>query len=59
MPANLTLYLGSDGAGGVPLAWASWPNGLSGASLFFQYAVADGAAVCGTSLSNALRADVP
>lgn len=49
----------TNGSGNLPLSWPSWPNGLSGSSLFFQYAVVDGAAVCGTALSNALRADVP
>ena len=59
VPFALQLALVTDGAGGLPLAWGSWPSGLSGANLHFQYAVADAAAVCGTSLSNALRADVP
>jgi len=59
VPVALQLTLATNGAGALPLAWGSWPNGLSGASLYFQYAIADGAAVCGTALSNALRADVP
>ena len=59
VPVALQLTLGTNGSGALPLAWASWPNGLSGASLWFQYAIADGAAVCGTALSNAVRADVP
>ncbi|HZL99350.1 MAG TPA: VCBS repeat-containing protein [Planctomycetota bacterium] len=59
VPVALQLTLATNGAGGLPLAWASWPAGLTGASLWFQYAIADGAAVCGTALSNALRADVP
>jgi len=59
VPVALQLTLVTNGSGALPLAWGSWPNGLSGASLYFQYAIADGAAVCGTALSNALRADVP
>jgi hypothetical protein len=59
VPATIQILLFTDGSGGIPLSWPSWPSGLSGASLFFQYAIADGAAICGTSLSNALRADVP
>ncbi|HZM00584.1 MAG TPA: VCBS repeat-containing protein [Planctomycetota bacterium] len=49
----------TDAAGSVSLAWGSWPAGLSGLSLFHQFAVRDVAAVCGTALSNALQADVP
>jgi len=59
VPVALQLTLVTNGSGALPLAWGSWPNGLSGASLYFQYAIADGAAVCGTALSNAVRADVP
>jgi len=59
VPVAIQLTLVTNGAGTLPLSWASWPTGLSGASLYFQSAIADGAAVCGTSLSNGLRADVP
>jgi hypothetical protein len=59
VPVALQLTLATNGTGALSLAWGAWPNGLSGASLYFQYAIADGAAVCGTALSNALRADVP
>ena len=59
VPVAIQLTLVTNGAGSLPLAWGSWPSGLSGASLWFQYAIADGAAVCGTALSNAVRADVP
>ena len=59
VPVAIQLTLVTNGAGGLPLAWGSWPSGLSGATLYFQYAIADGAAVCGTALSNALRGDVP
>jgi hypothetical protein len=59
VPVAIQLTLVTNGSGGLPLAWGSWPSGLSGASLYFQYAIADVAAVCGTSLSNAIKGDVP
>jgi hypothetical protein len=59
VPVMLQLPLMTNGAGSIPLGWASWPAGVSGTSLYLQYAIADGAAACGVSLSNALRADVP
>jgi hypothetical protein len=59
VPAMLQVPLFTNGGGSIPLGWASWPGGLSGASLYFQYAIADVEAECGVSLSNALRADVP
>ena len=59
VPVVFQIPLVTTGAGTLPLGWGSWPAGLSGASLYFQYAIADGAAVCGVSLSNAMRADVP
>ncbi|HTE05468.1 MAG TPA: choice-of-anchor C family protein, partial [Planctomycetota bacterium] len=58
-PALAMLALTTSPAGAIPLAWAAWPAGLSGLSLDFQYAVHDTGAVCGASLSNALRAHVP
>jgi hypothetical protein len=58
-PFAVTLPLGTDGSGALTLPWASWPSGLSGSSLFFQYAIADAAGPAGASLSNAERADVP
>ncbi|HZM01063.1 MAG TPA: VCBS repeat-containing protein [Planctomycetota bacterium] len=59
VPIVFQLILFTNGSGNLPLAWAAWPNGLSGASLYFQYAIVDGAAICGTAISNAVRADVP
>ena len=59
VPIDLQFLLATSGTGSFPLAWASWPSGLSGVSLWFQYALADAAAACGVSISNALRADVP
>ena len=49
----------TDITGSVPLAWTAWPEGLSGLSLYVQHAIADPVAICGASLSNALRGDVP
>ncbi|MGQ0553485.1 MAG: hypothetical protein ACT4PU_09735 [Planctomycetota bacterium] len=59
VPVAFELPIFTDGAGSIPLAWAAWPSGLSGLSLYFQYAMQDATAVCGVALSNALRADVP
>jgi hypothetical protein len=59
VPVMLQLALVTNGAGSIPLAWASWPADLSGNSLYLQYAITDGAAACGVSISTALRADVP
>ena len=58
-PFLIALPLGTNGAGALVLPWASWPSGLSGASLYFQYAIDDAAGPSGASLSNALRGDVP
>jgi len=59
VPVLTTFTLATSPAGGILLGWPSWPTGLSGLSLYFQYAIQDAAANCGASLSNALRADVP
>jgi len=59
VPVLLQLALVTNGTGSIPLAWTSWPAALSGTSLYLQYAIMDGAAVCGVSISNALRADAP
>jgi hypothetical protein len=58
-PTVALLTLATNGSGGITLPWASWPSGLSGLSLWFQYGIADGAAIHGVSLSNAERGDVP
>jgi hypothetical protein len=59
VPVLLTLPVATNSLGDVFLPWSAWPSGLSGASLFFQFGIQDGAAVKGVALSNALRADVP
>ena len=59
VPALTSVLLQTDPGGTLDLAWPSWPAGLSGQSLYMQYAVQNAAAVCGAALSNALRADVP
>lgn len=59
VPELLAVPVGTGPIGIVLLPWPSWPSGLSGVSLWFQYAVQDAAAVKGVALSNALRADVP
>jgi len=52
-------FLFTSPTGSLQLSWASFPGGLSGAHLDFQYAIADSAAVAGAALSNALKADIP
>jgi hypothetical protein len=59
VPIVFQFMLFTNGSGALTLNWASWPNGLSGQSVYFQYAIADAAAVCGVSISNAVRGDVP
>ncbi len=59
LPILLQLSFFTDGSGTIPLAWTNWTAGLSGSSLYFQFAIQDAAAVCGVALSNAVRADVP
>jgi hypothetical protein len=58
-PMASQVSLLTDGSGAISTPWASWPSGLSGASVYFQYAIQDAAAPCGVALSNALKADVP
>ena len=59
VPALVQIPLLTNISGAISLNWASWPAGLSGFSLYFQYAIKDLVAVCGVSLSNAVRGDVP
>jgi uncharacterized delta-60 repeat protein len=59
VPALGQFLLRTDAAGVLTLPWAAWPAGLSGESLYLQYAIQDAAAACGAALSNALRADLP
>ncbi len=57
--ASQITLLTAGSPGSIPLSWSSWPAGLSGQSLYLQYAIADAGAVNGVALSNALRANVP
>jgi hypothetical protein len=59
VPVTTSIPLFTNGSGQINLAWASWPPVLSGSTLYFQYAIADAAAVCGVALSNALQGDSP
>jgi len=59
VPALITVSAVTSPLGIVPLGWAAWPAGLSGASLWFQYGIKDLAALHDVSLSNAVRGDVP
>ena len=59
VPLLLSLVLPTSPGGSVVLPWSAWPSGLSGLSLYWQFAIQDPAAVLGVALSNALRANVP
>jgi choice-of-anchor C domain-containing protein len=58
-PVLATLPVVTSAAGVVSIIWPSWPAGLSGAQVHFQYGIKDVAAVHDVSLSNAVRGDVP
>ncbi len=57
MPYAAVLAYSTDPLGTIALPWAAWPAGLSGLSVYFQYALSDPAAACGVAFSNALRGD--
>ena len=59
VPWLLQLPLGTPPNGALTLPWASWPSGLSGVPLYFQYAIQDATGPKGFSLSNALKATSP
>lgn len=59
VPITLQRFLFTQPTGTLPLGWPAFPAGLTGANIYFQYAVVDPAAPCGVALSNALRGDVP
>ena len=59
VPISVSLLVATNPSGAIAGGWTSWPGGLSGLTLYWQYAVQDAAAVCGVALSNALRSDVP
>ena len=58
-PAPFTLLLTTSPAGEIPIAWTSWAAGASGLDMVVQYAIKDPGAICGVSLSNAVRGDIP
>lgn len=60
VPVALSLPLVTSPTGGILIPFVPWPTGLpSGVSLYWQYAVQDGAAICGVSISNLLQATLP
>ena len=59
VPILFQLTLPTNASGTINLGWSSWPGGLSGANVHFQYAVADAGAPCGVAISNAVRGSVP
>jgi len=50
------LLLFTSGGGGISLSLVAHPV-VANTSMYFQYAIVDSAALCGVSLSNALRMD--
>jgi hypothetical protein len=59
VPSLLDLVLLTSAGGDVTLAF-TWPAGIpGGTSIWFQYAIADAAAVNGVALSNAVKALTP
>jgi len=58
-PFMRAIPLVTDPAGTLTLSWTSWPSGLSGVTLYFQYAITDAAGPVGASLSNAVKGVVP
>ncbi len=58
-PPVLALPLTTSPLGSISLTVPSWPQGLAGSDLYFQYAILDAAAVQGVALSNALKANIP
>jgi hypothetical protein len=58
VPIVFSLALATSGAGTIPIG-GPWPAGAGGLTFYLQFAIADGAAPLGVSLSNYLRADVP
>jgi hypothetical protein len=52
------VALSTSWGGELPSGWSSLPAGLSGLSVYFQFAIKDSAALCGVAFSNALRADM-
>jgi hypothetical protein len=59
VPSILELNLVTGAPGSILLPFL-WPTGIpSGISFYFQYAIADAAAVQGVALSNALKGTTP
>ena len=60
VPVLLSLPLVTSPTGAILIPFAPWPAGLpAGVDLYWQYAIQDGAAVCGVSISNLLQATLP
>jgi hypothetical protein len=56
VPIGTFLNLQTHVDGKLGITWTAWPSGLS---LYLQHTILDPSAVCGVSLSNALRVEVP
>jgi subtilase family serine protease len=58
VPTDADYLLITDPLGNTVVPWSECPAALSGTSVYLQCAIHDPAAPCGTSFSNAVRADV-
>jgi len=59
VPVIFMIGFPTSPSGTLTLPWNAWPGGLSGLSLYFQFAIADAGAPGGVALSNAVRGNVP
>jgi trimeric autotransporter adhesin len=60
VPVALAFGLATSSFGAASLSWLSWPSGIPvGATLYFQCAIKDAAALKGVALSNALGVVTP
>jgi FG-GAP-like repeat len=59
VPPALQLTVVTDLVGTLEIGWQAWPSSSPGEDWYFQYGIADPAAVHGVALSNALRATEP
>jgi hypothetical protein len=59
LPPAVQFTVLTDLVGALELGWQAWPSSSPGKDWYFQYAIADPAAVHHVALSNALRGEEP
>ncbi len=59
LPPVAQIAVVTDAFGAVSVEWQAWPSNAPGEDWYFQYGIADPAAVHGVALSNALRGEEP